>query len=130
MAYDEVKFEDMIGKTFTNVEHLPYGHVADSDAIVFTVSEDEKYAMFYVQECCANCSVEDICGELDDLVDSPIVRAEENTNEEEFPARSSSDESFTWTFYRIGTRKGTVVIRWYGSSNGYYSESASFGRIK
>lgn len=33
------------------------------------------------------------------------------------------------TFYRIATAKGQVVIRFYGSSNGYYSESVSFAQL-
>lgn len=131
MSYDdEVQFSDMLGKTFEKVYQQDSG-IGDSDALVFQVSDDERYAMLYQQECCARCSIEDICGSLDDLIGTPIVRAEENSNEEKEPESfSHSDNSHTWTFYRIGTNKGTVVIRWYGSSNGYYSETPCFERIR
>lgn len=131
MSYkDSVNFEDMLGKTFEKVYQQARG-IGDSDALVFQVSEDERYAMFYKQDCCASCSIEDICGDLNDLIGAPIVRAEANSNEEKEPENfSHSDDSYTWTFYRIGTNKGTVVIRWYGSSNGYYSETPCFERIK
>ena len=125
MGYNErMKFENMVGKTFIAVEQ------SGSDDIVFTVSDAEKYIMFYEPDCCASCYIEDVCGDLQDLVGSPIVRAEENSSEEpELPALYEHEESFTWTFYRIGTIKGTVVIRWCGSSNGYYSETATFERM-
>lgn len=122
-GYNSVPFEEMVGKTFTRIEQT------DIDRILFVVSDDEQYEMIYNPSCCASCSVEDICGDLVDLVGSPIVRAEENSNDADLPPLYEGEESYTWTFYRIGTKKGTVVIRWYGSSNGYYSETPSFERI-
>jgi len=50
------------------------------------------------------------------------VEAEEISNEEPY----AGNDSYTWTFYRFSTSKGTVTVRWLGESNGYYSESVSY----
>jgi hypothetical protein len=63
---------------------------------------------------------------LDDLVGTPLLLVEEVSNyEPENVVCSDPDwyESETWTYYRFRTMKGSVDIRWYGTSNGYYSES-------
>jgi hypothetical protein len=116
-----VPITELLGRTLTAVRFDKTSPV--NERIVFTGDGGESWVMYHDQECCENVKVEDIVGSLDDLVGSPIVRVEANTN-----AKKDGSESLTWTFYRIGTAKGTVVIRWCGSSNGYYSESVDFER--
>ena len=76
----------------------------------------------------------DIVGDIEDLIGSPLLMAEEVTNEQNInPAGvevPEDQDSFTWTFYKLATIKGYVTIRWYGQSNGYYSESVSFEKIQ
>lgn len=135
---DPVRIEEFKGKVFTSVD-------VDSSKteIVFKVSDrtaseaDETYVMVHDQDCCESVWIEEIIGDLDDLVGSEILEAEEvvssdnDSNAVPPPERyqpdpedewASGPESYTWTFYKLGTMKGHVTIRWYGTSNGYYSE--------
>lgn len=126
IPYDErkdVEFATLVGLTFVSVE------VSDAkDAITFTTNDGRIIKMLHWQDCCESVTVDDITGDLADLVGEPILLAEEATNSHENPAGFDVPEyqdSFTWTFYKLATRKGYVDIRWYGESNGYYSESVS-----
>lgn len=72
----------------------------------------------------------DIAGDLNDLIGTPLLLADEITNEQNVNPEGVKipeyQESFTWTFYKLATIKGSVTLSWYGSSNGYYNESVSF----
>ena len=113
---------ELLGKTLTDITRLH-----DYDRLIFTCSDRSVYTMYHFQDCCEDVSIDDICGNLDELLGSPILMAEEVVSENTNPeGLTNTDESFTWTFYKIGTVKGVVTIRWYGGSNGYYSESVYF----
>lgn len=117
-----VSIDEFVGKTFNEI-------VTSETEIHFIVSNDEKYKMYHDQDCCENVYLEDICGDINDLVDSPIIMACMETNKDIKPNEEYSDDSWTWTFYRIQTAKGLVVLRWYGESNGYYSEEVDICKM-
>ena len=115
--------KDLVGVTLTEISGMYNG----SDVIVFTAEDGRRWQMVHWQDCCESVSVEDIVGDKDDLIGSPIVLAEERSCDNG-PLNDWS-ESYTWTYYAIATNKGHVDIRWYGSSNGYYGEGVSFEEI-
>lgn len=123
-----MKFEYLKGKTLVEIN----GEVGD-DEMVFTTSEGEKFRLFHMQDCCESVTVEDIVGNLQDLIGTPLLMAEEVCNDQDVNPDGVTipeyQESFTWTFYKLATIKGYVTIRWYGESNGYYSESVDFEKI-
>jgi hypothetical protein len=112
MFYDSIDIKEMQGKTFTRVYQI-------DDSLIFENDQD-RYIFYHSQDCCENVYIESIVGDLDDLVGVPMLLSEEVSNE---AAPLYDEESYTWTFYKFGTIKGYVDVRWYGSSNGYYSES-------
>ncbi|MCS0827425.1 hypothetical protein NX029_26275 [Cytobacillus firmus] len=104
------------GTVFTKIEKF-------DDEIHFHTSEGEKHVMKHFQDCCESVYVEDIVGDLEDLLNSPILLSEESG---ESGVNGDWGDTYTWTFYKFATIKGSVTIRWYGNSNGYYSESVTF----
>lgn len=117
-----MNFNDIVGMTFSSV--IKNGN----KSITFKEKNGDEYSMFHSQDCCESVYIEDINGDLKNLENSPILFADESTNRNDLGGQSL-DDSWTWTFYRIGTIKGGVVIRWLGTSNGYYSEGVDFEKI-
>lgn len=126
MERKEVLFSILKGKTITKIEGLEI----DSDNIFFETSDGSRYHMYHPQDCCESVLIDDVCGDINDILNSPILLAEEVTsNENPEGIEKGYQESFTWTFYRLSTFKGDITIRWYGESNGWYSESVDFYEI-
>lgn len=115
MSYKSVGVESLVGKVFTRVT----GSVGSGEIVL--ENDKERYTFLHHQDCCESVEVNDIIGDLQDLVGMPILVAEEVVGGEVTGFQGS--ESYTWTFYKFATFKGWVDIRWLGESNGYYSES-------
>jgi len=105
----------MLGRVFVRVE----GSVDDGE-MVFVRDDGVRFIFSHYQDCCEIVQINDIVGDLNDLVGEPLLLAEEVSNADG-PEPVDCD-SYTWTFYKFATRRGYVDVRWLGESNGYYSE--------
>lgn len=115
----------IVGKTVTKID------VRGEEEIYFMCSDKTTYKMYHQRDCCEDVFLEDICGNLQDLIGVPILQFEIVSDENhEYAPYDFGDNSYTWTFYKFATVKGYVTIRWYGSSNGYYSEDVDFVEVK
>jgi hypothetical protein len=125
MDYDNIVdtakgMEMMKGKTFVNVS----GSVGSGE-MLFETATGERFLFAHMQDCCEHVDINDIVGDLADLVGEPLLMAEEVSGEAPVGFEEDYHESVTWTFYKFATRKGYVDVRWLGESNGYYSESVN-----
>jgi len=119
--YVETKLgmEQMLGKTFVKVT----GSVGE-DEMLFETADGQRFIFAHMQDCCESVDINDITGELQDLVGEPLLVAEEVRGATPEPDLDEEHYgSYTYTFYKFATRKGYVDVRWLGESNGYYSES-------
>lgn len=114
------KFEDLVDKTLKDIVNIK------GEELVFTLDNGEEYRLHHRQDCCESLTIEYIVGDLKDLIESPILMAEKVSNSIN---DNNNDEYYTWTFYKLATVKGHVTIQWYGTINGYYSESVDWCKV-
>jgi len=93
----------------------------ENNYVRFITEDGTEYRMYHQQDCCESVWIEQVDGDITDLIGSPLAIAEKSTG-----TIHCDDESKSWTFYRFATNKGYVTIRWNGRSNGYYSTGVSF----
>ncbi len=114
-------FSDLEGCTLASIENK------DNEELIFTLDDGRVYKLYHNQSCCETVEIEDIVGELEWLIGIPIVMAQESESDDKtIPRKDERDNYYTWTFYKLATSQGYVTIRWYGTSNGYYSESVDW----
>lgn len=122
------KFSDLLGKEVTRLE-------ISGDEVLIGVAEEKGggfyerlFMLYHEQDCCESVTVDDVVGDVDDIVGEVLTMAEESTNSDE-PGRDYYEESYTWTYYRFATARGYLTVKFYGASNGYYSESVHFREV-
>lgn len=110
-------FKTLANKKIVDVRGLTRG----SDYISILFSDGDAIKFYHSQDCCESVEVDDVYGCEDDLIDAILYDIELVQSNDR--RKDKYDESYTWSFYKFRTSKGYVDVRWYGHSNGYYSET-------
>lgn len=98
----------LIGKTFTSVHHEDDSVIFENDIIFIRLA--------HIRQCCETVWLEDVNGDLSDLENAPILRAEEKYGK-------SEDQS--WYFYTLATKNGYVDLRFCAEYPTMYSTDAT-----
>lgn len=68
-------FEELKGKVIREIKGAEKGN----DEILF-VTDDATYIMYHQQDCCEEVYIEDICGNIEDVIGNEVLYAEERSN--------------------------------------------------
>ena len=108
---------DMVGRTPVSITGETQG-----ETITFVFSDGTEANFYHDQDCCESVFIDDINGDWADLLNTPLLVAEERVDDSD----PRDYDHTTWTFYTFRSLNGSVDVRWRGNSNGYYSESVDF----
>ena len=111
--------DKIIGLTPTAIEQT-------DDYIMMNFSDGTFARWNHMQECCESVSITDVNGDWNDLIGVPLLVADKRASFDEKPLSNEYVEETVWTFYAFRSIKGSVDVRWCGTSNGYYSVGVDF----
>jgi len=106
-----MELSSLVGEILTNID------VSD-DTVMLTTKSGRQITLFHSQTCCESVRILSTDGEWRELIGKPLMIVEAEIDGSNETERGSETET-TFTF---GVDGATVINRWIGESNGYYSE--------
>lgn len=125
-SYYHEDAEKLIGEVLESIDYSSN----DDDIILFRTKSGKTFQMYHQQDCCENVHMEDLQGNWADLVGKVVRDVTVDSGDLGEPPSDSYNDSFTRTHFRFVVDDATVISKWIGTSNGYYSEEVSFKELK
>jgi hypothetical protein len=117
--------ESMIGSVVKSID------IDESnDDCLITLEDGRKFKIEHFQDCCETVQFYDASGDVHSLIGKKLTNVTEDYNDDPIEEDLSCDGSHTWSVYKFQTDENTVILRWYGDSNGYYSETTQLYEVK
>lgn len=107
-----IEIEKLVGEVLTHVD------TDGADEIMLTTASGRRIKIYHSQDCCESVQIVGTDGEWSELIGKVIIEAAEDVNNGD-----NSDGTWTNTDLKFRVDGATVISRWHGESNGYYSES-------
>lgn len=115
-----MNIEELKGEILTHID------IGD-DEVMLTTKSGRKIKIYHSQDCCESVGIEGVEGDYHKLIGEILVDVSEEIAGDNPPYEHC--ESWTWTTHKFRTTKDTVIVKWIGTSNGYYSETVSIKDI-
>ena len=116
---NEVDFSTLVGHKIVEVN--------DSFGELFITTDRASFRMRHDGECCEQVELIDGLDDLRGLVGETVVVAAKAVSDGGAAPKDFTDQGCSeWTFYMLRTANGDATLRWFGSSNGYYSTDVKF----
>ncbi len=116
-----VEFSALVGEVLDAVDID-----REKDQILLTTRSGRNFLVYHKQDCCETVAISGQDGSFDKLIGKPIVEARDITVDTSEEAAGSS-QTTTILVFRVDDQ--TVISRWIGDSNGYYSESVDIAEL-
>lgn len=114
MGYrDRIELSSLVGEVLTYIDTDE-----KNDEIMLTTASGRKIKIYHDQDCCETVWIEDTQGNWHELIGKVIVEASKDEKQDECDYGSRTE-----TTLKFRVDDATVISRWIGESNGYYSES-------
>ena len=114
---DRIDIESLVGEVLTYIDTDD-----TNEQIILTTESGRRIIIYHDQDCCEHVRIEDTEGNWHDLIGKVIVEAAQDEVQYGEPPPKYPD-SWTRTTLTFRVNDATVISRWIGESNGYYSES-------
>ncbi|WP_417737245.1 hypothetical protein [Rosistilla oblonga] len=95
-----------------------------NNEIMLTTESGKVIKIFHDQDCCETVAIEDAEGEWHKLFGKVLVEASRDEKQSECDYGSKTE-----TTLKFRVDGATVISRWIGESNGYYSESVDIEEV-
>ena len=114
--------DDLKGETLTHIDLNE-----KKDEILLTTESGRQFRVYHEQDCCEHVRIVGVLGRWNELLNRKVE--EVGIDEIEFGSDYDYDGTGTETTLTFRVDGKTLINRWIGESNGYYSEKVDFEEI-